>query len=256
MAKEKKGSPKIKSILITQAKPESEKNPYTVLAQKFKLKIDFVPFVNVERLSAKEFRKSRVNPQEYSSVIFTSRNAADHFFSLVEEMRLTISQETKYFCMTEGIALYLQKYIVYRKRKVCYGNGTKEDFMEVLLKHKAEENFFLPCSDIHKKDIADFLEKNKFNFTEAVIYKTLCANLSSLKGLKYDMIAFFSPSGVKSLFQNFPKFRQNNIHVAAFGPTTTQAVLDAGLRLDVHAPVPNALSMSMAIERYLKNGKS
>lgn len=255
MVKAKKISPKVKTILITQAKPETEKNPYDGLAAKLKLKIDFIPFIHVERLTAKEFRKSRVNPQDYTAVIFTSRNAADHFFSLVDEMRLTISQETKYFCMTEAIALYLQKYIVYRKRKIFYGNGTSADFMEVLLKHKEHERFLIPCSDIHKKDIADFLEKNKFNFVEAVIYKTLCANLSRIKNLNYDMIAFFSPSGVKSLFQNFPKFKQNNIHVAAFGPTTTQAVIDAGLRLDVQAPVPQAPSMAMAIERYLKNGK-
>lgn len=255
MLKKKKAHQKVKSILITQPKPESEKNPYIQIAEKYSVKIDFVPFIQVERLSAKEFRKFRLNPPDYSSVIFTSRNAIDHFFALMEEMRISMSQETKYFCMTEAIALYLQKYIVYRKRKVFYGNGSMEDFVDVLKKHREGENFLLPCSDIHKKDIVEFLEQNKFKFIEAVIYKTGCNDLSYMKELKCDIIAFFSPSGVNSLLQNYPKFKQHNIKIAAFGPTTCTAVLNAGLRLDIKAPVPQAPSMAMAIEKFLKSEK-
>lgn len=254
LSSRKKNQTKVKSILITQPKPESEKNSFFELGEKYNIEIDFIPFIHVERLSAKEFRKSRVSPNDYTAVIFTSRNAADHFFVLLEEMRIVMSQETKYFCMTEAIGLYLQKHIVYRKRKVFYGDGSKDDFMDLLKKHK-EERYLLPCSDIHRKDIVDFLEKNKFSFSEAVIYKTVLADLKGIKDINFDIIVFFSPSGVKSFQKNFPKFKQHHIKIAAFGPTTSQAVIDAGLRLDIKAPIPQAPSMAMAIEEHIKNVK-
>ena len=243
---------KVKSILISQPKPENDKSPYFNLAKKYKVKIDFRPFIHVESVPGKEFRKSRISLHDYSSIILTSRNAIDHFFRICDELRVKISQETKFFCVSEAIALYLQKYTLYRKRKVFYGNGLSKDLMDVLKKYKEGEKFLFPCSDIHKKDIPDFLEENKFDYSEAVIYKTVCSDLSDLNEINYDMIIFFSPSGVKSLFRNFPKFKQRKTRIAAFGPTTSQAVVDAGLNLDLKAPIPQAPSMTMALEKYLK----
>ena len=242
---------KVKSILISQPKPETDKNPYFDLAKKFDVKIDFIPFIQVEGIPAKDFRKAKINVLDFNAIIFTSRNSIDHFFRICEELRVKISQETKYFCISEAIALYLQKYTQYRKRKVFYGAGSFQDLSKLLVKHKADNKFLLPCSDIHKKDIPAFLKKNKFDFAEAIIYRTVASDLSHLEHIKYDMIVFFSPSGVHSLFHNFPKFKQENTRIAAFGPTTSKAVVDAKLRLDVKAPMPQAPSMTMAIDRYL-----
>jgi uroporphyrinogen-III synthase len=242
---------KVKSILITQPRPETDKSPYFDLAKKYNLKVDFRPFIHVEGIPAREFRKDRINPLDFTAVIFTSRNAIDHYFRVCEEMRIEVPAEMKYFCVSESTALYLQKYVQYRKRKIFFGKQTSNDLMELLKKHK-EEKFLFPCSDVHKEDIPVFLGQNNYNFAEAVLYRTVCSDLSDLANVNYDMIAFFSPSGIKSLFLNFPDFRQNNTRIAAFGPTTTKAVLDAGLRLDVQAPMPQAPSMTMAIEEYIK----
>ncbi len=252
LASDMKKDLKVKSILISQPKPESNKSPYFNLASKFNVKIDFRPFIHVEGVSAKEFRKSRITILDYTGVIFTSRNSIDHFFRICDELRIKMPQDTKFFCVSEAIALYLQKYTLYRKRKVFYGKGTAKDLMDILKKHKDGEKLLLPCSDIHKKDIPEYLSKNNFDFAEAVIYKTVCSDLSDLREINYDMIVFFSPSGVSSLFTNFPDFKQNNTRIAAFGPTTSKAVMDAALRLDVKAPIPQAPSMTMALERYLK----
>jgi uroporphyrinogen-III synthase len=252
LAAKKKKQIGVKSILISQPKPETERSPYFDLAKKHNIKIDFRPFIQVEGIPAKDFRKDRINLHDYPIVIFTSRNSIDHFFRVCEELRLKMSQETKYICMSEAIALYLQKYILYRKRKVFFGDGTMKNLQELLTKHKGKDKVLLPCSDIAKDDIPNFLSDNDFDWDKAVIYRTVASDLSDLDDITYDMIVFFSPAGVKSLFQNFPNFKQNNTRIAAFGPTTSKMVTDSGLRLDLQAPVPQAPSMAMAIEKYLK----
>jgi uroporphyrinogen-III synthase len=243
---------KVKSILVTQPKPENDKSPFFELAKKYNLKIDFRPFIHVEGIPAKEFRKEKVSPLDYTAVIFTSKNSIDNYFRVCEEMKLEVPAEMKYFCITEAVALYMQKYVQYRKRKIFIGKQTATDLIEILKKHK-EEKFFYPCTDVHKEDIPLFLAENGFNYTEAVIYKTVCSDLSDLAEVNYDMIVFFSPWGIKSLFQNFPDFKQNNTRIATFGSTTAKAVLDAGLIIDVQAPNPKAPSMTMAIEEYVKS---
>lgn len=243
----------VKSILISQPKPEGKKSPYFDLADKYGIQIDFRPFIQVDDVPSKEFRKSKISIPEYSAIIFTSRNAIDHFFRICEEMRIKMSQDTKYYCVSEAIALYLQKYILYRKRKVSFGKGRIAGLMDILMKGKDKERFLFPCSDIRKNDLPDFLDKNKFEWDEAVIYRTVASDLSDLEKIFYDMIVFFSPSGIHSLFHNFPDFKQKNTRIAAFGKTTKKAVDEASLRLDVEAPVmPHSPSMTMAIERYLK----
>ena len=242
---------KVKSILVTQPKPETEKSPYFDLAKKFNIKIDFREFIHVEGVPASEFRKDRVNLPDYTAVIFTSRNAVDHFFRVCNELRYTVPDTIKYFCISESTAFYIQKYIVYRKRKIFYGKQTITDLIELIKKHK-KEKFLLPCSDIHKQEIPDVLDQHKIDYTKAIMYKTVGSDLSDLANVNYDMLVFFSPSGITSLFKNFPKFKQNNTRIAAFGPTTIQAVVDAGLKVDVPAPIPEAPSMTMAIEQYLK----
>jgi uroporphyrinogen-III synthase len=244
--------PKVKSILISQPKPETVKSPYFDLAKKYKIKIDFRPFIQVESVDLKEFRKQKIVPTNYSAIIFSSRNAIDHFFRITEELRVKMPQETKYFCVSEAIALYLQKYTQYRKRKVFFGTGKLSDLFDILLKYKDSEKFLLPCSDIRKDDLPNFLKKNNFEFCEGNFYRTVVSDLSDLENIFYDMIVFFSPSGVKSLFQNFPDFKQNQTRIAAFGPATAKAVAEANLKLSVKAPVPQAPSMTMAIEKYLK----
>ena len=241
----------IMTILVSQPEPESQKSPYLDLSRKYSVKIDFRPFIHLESINAQEFRKCRINIHDYDSVIFTSRNAVDHYFRICQEMRIPIRDSVKYFCVSEAIAYYLQKYVIYRKRKIFHGRQTFADLMKIIKKHK-DGNFILPCSDILKQEIPDLLEVNEINFVKAVIYNTVCSDLSDLANVNYDMLVFFSPSGIKSLFKNFPKFRQNNTRIAAFGPTTAKAVKDAGLNLNIKAPMPNAPSMTMAIEQYLK----
>jgi len=242
---------KVKSILITLPKPETEKSPYFDLAKKYNLKLDFRSFIHVEGVPAKEFRKDKINLADFTAVIFTSRNAADHFFRICEEMRYEVPADMKYFCLSETIALYLQKYIQYRKRKIFFGKQTAADLAEVLKKH-ATEKFLYPCSDVAAEETQKFLQENGYDFTPAVIVRTVCSDLSDLAEVFYDVIAFFSPSSIQSLYKNFPGFTQNNTRIAAFGATTHKAVLDRGLILDIPAPTPKSPSMTMALEEYIK----
>jgi len=243
---------KVKSILVTLPKPENEKSPYFALAQKYNLKLDFRAFIHVEGVPAREVRKEqKINLADYTAVIFTSRNAADHFFRICEEMRYEVPADMKYFCLSETIALYLQKYIQYRKRKIFFGKQTAKDLADVLKKH-AKEKFLYPCSDVANEETYNWLQENGYQVTPAVLFRTVVSDLSDLKDVFYDIIVFFSPSSVQSLFENFPDFKQNNTRLAAFGPSTHQAILDRGLILDIAAPTPEAPSMTMAVEQYIK----
>jgi uroporphyrinogen-III synthase len=237
--------------LVSQPKPEGDKSPYYDLADKYKLKIDFRPFIHVEGIGAQEFRQQKVNIPEHTAIIFTSKTAIDHFFRICEEIRFEVPDSMKYFCISEAVAYYLQKYVTYRKRKIFFGKQTIEDLVEVMKKHKAEK-FLLPCTDILRDKIPITLEEHKFNFTKAILYKTVASDLSDLEDVYYDMLVFFSPGGIESLLKNFPDFKQNNTRIAAFGPTTANAVIKNNLRLDVHAPMPNAPSMTAAIELFVK----
>ncbi|MDH6534407.1 uroporphyrinogen-III synthase [Parabacteroides sp. 52] len=246
----------IKKMLVSQPKPASEKSPYFDIAEKYGVEIDFRPFIKVEGLTAKEFRQQRIAILDYSAVIFTARTAIDHFFKLCEELRVTIPETMKYFCMTETIAVYLQKYIVYRKRKIFYGTGKPEDLVTLIAKH-AKEKYVVPVSDVHKDDLFSLLDTKKIDYTKAVMYRTVSNEFSKEETFDYDMLIFFSPSGISSLLKNFPNFKQEDIKIGCFGPTTAKAVKEAGLRLDVEAPTPEAPSMTAALDQYLKkaNGK-
>jgi uroporphyrinogen-III synthase len=242
---------KVKSILVTLPKPETEKSPYYDLAKKFNVKVDFRSFIHVEGVSAKDFRKEKINFADFSAVIFTSKNAVDHFFRVCEEMRYEVPAEMKYFCLSETIALYLQKYIQYRKRKIFFGKQTASDLAEVLKKHAAE-HFLYPCSDVAAEETQRFLQENGYNFKQAVLFRTVCSDLSDLADVFYDVIVFFSPSSIQSLYKNFPTFEQNNTRIAAFGVSTQKAITDRNLVIDIPAPTPSAPSMTMAIEQYIK----
>lgn len=242
----------IKKLLVSQPRPSSEKSPYFDLSEKYGIEIDFRPFIKIEPLTAKEFRQQRISILDYSAVVFTARTAIDHFFKLCEELRVTIPETMKYFCMTESIAVYLQKYIVYRKRKIFYGQtGKIEDLVTIITKH-SKEKYLVPVSDVHKDDIFMLLDTKKIDYTKAVMYRTVSNDFSKGETFDYDMLIFFSPSGISSLLKNFPNFKQDDIRIGCFGPTTAKAVLDAGLRLDVEAPTPEAPSMTAALEQYLK----
>ncbi len=241
----------IKTILVSQPKPEGDKSPYFDLADKYKLKIDFRPFIKVEGVSAQEFRSQRIDFNEHTAVIMTSKNAIDHFFRIAQETRYTVPDSLKYFCISEAVALYLQKYVTYRKRKIFFGKQSIEDLMDSMKKHKSEK-YLLPCTDILRDKIPETLEEHNINFTKAMLYRTVASDLSDLGDVYYDMLVFFSPGGIESLFKNFPDFKQNNTLIAAFGPTTANAVIKNNLRLDVHAPQPNAPSMTAAIENFVK----
>lgn len=243
---------KVKSILVTQEAPADVNSPYLKLAEKYNLKIDFRPFIQVEAVPIKEFRKQKVDILQHSAVIFTSRHAVDHFFHICRELKTEMPADMKYFCISDQTSNYLQKYIVIRKRKIFSGLKDTKDLLEIIKKHKSEK-FLFPCSDIRKNDIPDFLAENNFTFTEAIMYHTVAANLSDLKNVYYDILAFFSPSGINSLFINFPEFKQNNTRIAAFGPATAKAVREASLILDIEAPQPNAPSMTGALELYIKS---
>lgn len=242
---------KVKSILVTQEAPTDVNSPYLKLAEKYNLKIDFRPFIQVDAVPLKEFRKQKIDILSFTAVIFTSRHAVDHFFTICRELKLEMPPEMKYFCISDQTSNYLQKYIVIRKRKIFTGLKDTKELLEIIKKHK-NEKFLFPCSDIRKNDIPDFLRSNGFNFTEAIMYHTVAADLSDLKNVYYDILAFFSPSGINSLFVNFPEFKQNNTRIAAFGPTTAKAVRDANLILDIEAPLPNAPSMTGALELYVR----
>jgi uroporphyrinogen-III synthase len=243
---------KIKKILVSQPQPlEQEKSPYFELAEKNNLKIEFRPFSYIEGVSVKEFRQSRIEILTHTAIIFTSKTAIDHFFRICEEMRVNVPDNMKYFCMNESTAFYLQKYIVYRKRKIFYGNGAFPELVDLLIKHR-EEKFLIPLSDSHKPEIPKLLEKNKLKYTKATFYRNICSDLSDIGTVKYDILVFYSPSCIKSLLQNFPDFKQDDVKIASFGTATAKAVKDAGLRLDIQAPMPQAPSMTMALEQFIK----
>ena len=241
----------IKSILVSQPKPDGERSPYYDLADKYKIKIDFRPFIKVEGVDVKEFRASKINIADHTAIILTSKVAADHFFRIAEETRFEVPETMKYFCISEAVARYLQKFIPYRKRKIFFGVQTIEQLAEVMKKHK-NERYLLPCTDILRDSIPETLTDQKFNFTKVILYRTVASDLSDLEDVYYDMLVFFSPGGIESLFKNFPDFKQNNTKIAAFGPTTANAVIKNNLRLDIHAPMPNAPSMTAAIELFVK----
>ncbi|HIX22717.1 MAG: uroporphyrinogen-III synthase [Parabacteroides sp.] len=242
----------IKRLLVSQPKPTSEKSPYFDLAEKYGVEIEFRPFIKVEPLTSKEFRQQRISILDYSAVVFTARTGIDHFFRLCEELRVTIPETMKYFCMSESIAVYLQKYIVYRKRKIFFGaSGKLDDLITIIAKHP-KEKYLVPVSDVHKDDLRLKLEAKKIDFTEAVMYRTVSNDFKADESFDYDMLVFFSPAGISSLLKNFPNFNQKDIRIGCFGPTTAKAVKDAGLRLDVEAPTPEAPSMTAALEQYLK----
>jgi len=242
----------IKKVLVSQPKPATEKSPYFDIAERYGVEIDFRPFIKVEPLSSKEFRQQKVSILDHSAVIFTARTAIDHFFRLCEELRIAVPENMKYFCMTEAIAVYLQKYIVYRKRKIFFGQtGKIEDLITVIAKH-SKEKYLVPLSDVHKDDLLSVLATKKIDFTEAVMYRTVSNDFAEDETFDYDMLVFFSPSGIMSLLKNFPDFKQDDVKIGCFGPTTAKAVRDAGLRLDIEAPSPEAPSMTAALELYLK----
>ena len=242
---------RISSILVTQPKPTNDVSPYFAIADKYGIRVDFREFIEVQPVPFKDFRREKINILEYTAIIFTSRNAVDHFFRICQEAKLEMPAEMKYFCISEQTANYLQKYIVLRKRKLFVGERTAADLFDVIKKHKGEK-FLYPCSDIRKDDLPVFMRANNLKFSEAVIYRTVASDLSDLSDVKYDCIAFFSPSGISSLFINFPDFVQDGTRIAAFGPTTAKAVVDAGLIMDIEAPHPNAPSMTGAIEAYIR----
>ncbi|GAB5525008.1 MAG: uroporphyrinogen-III synthase [Roseivirga sp.] len=241
----------VKSILVSQPKPGDQKSPYYTLAKKYGMKVDFRPFIQVDPISVKEFRQQKIDILNHTAVIFTSRNAVDHFFRMCIDLKIEVPADMKYFCISEQTANYLQKYIVVRKRKIFTGSRTAQDLIEILKKHKNEKYIF-PCSNIRKEDIPNFMKDNGYQLTEAIIYKTVASDLSDLDNVYYDIIAFYSPSGINSLFVNFPDFQQNDTRIAVFGPTTAKAAREADLIIDIEAPLPNAPSMTGALELYVK----
>ncbi|BEG99946.1 uroporphyrinogen-III synthase [Bacteroides sedimenti] len=243
---------KIKKVLVSQPKPTSEKSPYYDIAEKYGVKIDFRPFIKVESISSKEFRQQKVSILDHTAVIFTSRHAIDHFFNLCSELRLAIPETMKYFCISETVALYIQKYVQYRKRKVFFGaTGKIADLIPTIVKHNSEK-FFVPMSDVHNDEMKNLLDKNNIDHTEAVMYRTVSNDFQEGEEFDYDMLVFFSPSGISSLMKNFPDFEQKDIKIGCFGPTTAKAVRDAGLRLDLEAPSVKAPSMTAALDLFIK----
>ena len=241
---------KIKKILISQPKPCTKKSPYFDLAEKHKVKLDFRQFIHVEGVSGKEFRATRVNILDHTAVIFTSRTAIDHFFRICEEVRVQVPDTMKYFCNSESIAVYLQKYIVYRKRKIFYGKKRFADLMDILVKHNGEK-YLVPVSDVHNEEIPKLLSKFKINYTRSVLYKTVCSNLKDLKLLDYDLLVFYSPSGISSLLENFPEFKQERMKIATFGPSTLNAAKEAVLNVNIQVPSPEFPSMTMALDTFI-----
>ena len=243
----------IKKILISQPKPSSEKSPYYDIANRFDVELVFRPFIKVEGMSAREFRTQKVSILDHTAVVFTSRHAIDHFFTLAKELRVTIPEDMKYFCVTETIALYIQKYVQYRKRKVFFGTtGKMDDLLPTMVKHKTEK-YLVPMSDVHNDAISKLLDAKKLQHTECVMYKTVSNDFTEeeIKTFDYDMLVFFSPAGIESLTKNFPDFNQGDIAIATFGPATAKAVNDAGLRLDLEAPTEKYPSMTGALQHYL-----
>lgn len=249
----------IKKILVSQPEPQTEKSPYFDIAEKYKVQIDFRPFIKVDPVNAKDFRTQKINILDHTAIIFTAKTAIDHFFRLCEELRIQIPETMKYFCVTEAIAVYLQKYTVYRKRKIFFpASGKLEDLMVFITKHN-KENYLVPVSDVHKDDLTNLLDEKKIKYDKATMYRTVSNDFKEDEPFDYNILLFFSPSGIASLLKNFPNFDQNGTVIGTFGPTTAKAVRDAGLRLDIEAPNPEAPSMAAALENYLKsklkNGK-
>ncbi len=243
----------IKKILVSQPKPSSEKSPYYDIASKYGVELVFRPFIKVEGITAKEFRAQKVNILDYTAVVFTSRHAIDNYFTLAKEMRVTIPEDMKYFCVTETISLYIQKYVQYRKRKVFFGTtGKIDDLIPTMAKHKTEK-YLVPMSDVHNDSVAKMLDAKKLVHRECVMYRTVSNDFTpeEVKNFDYDMLIFFSPSGIESLTKNFPGFNQGEIAIATFGPATAKAVKDAGLRLDLEAPTEKYPSMTSALQHFL-----
>jgi len=242
-----------RKILVSQPKPTTEKSPYYDIAEKYGVQVVFRPFIKVEPVNAKDFRAQRVDVLDHTAVIFTAKTAIDNFFRLAEELRIPISENMKYFCVTKAIAVYLQKYIVYRKRKIFYpASGRLEDLITPVVKHN-KESFFIPASDVHKDDLIHLLDEKKIRYTMGIMYRTVSNDFGPDEEFNYDVLLFFSPAGIASLLKNFPNFEQGDIAIGTFGPTTAKAARDAGLRLDIEAPNPEAPSMTAALENYLKS---
>ncbi|MBE0668517.1 MAG: uroporphyrinogen-III synthase [Bacteroidales bacterium] len=242
---------KIRKVLVSQPEPNNPKSPYFEIAKKYNLKIDFRQFIQIEGISAKDFRQQKINLTDFSAVVFNSKTAIDHFFRIAEEMRISVPDNMKYFCITENVAFYLQKYIVYRKRKIFHGKAKFEELIDIIAKHR-EENFFVPLSDPHNTDIPELLTHNNIRFTVGTMYRTISRGFDLLE-LDYDILVFYSPSGIKSLKENFPLFFQGEKKIAAFGPTTAEAVTNEGFRLDIQAPNPKAPSMTMALDCFIRD---
>jgi uroporphyrinogen-III synthase len=249
-----RSSASVKRVLIAQPRPDSEKSPYFELERKYQVSLDFYSFIRLEGISAKDFRKQKIELVNFTAVIFTSRNAIDHFFRICEEMKISMAQDTKYFCITEAVALYLQKFILYRKRKVFYGtDGTNKSMLEVINRHKENEKFIYPCSENQQDgEIVNWMKANQCGFATAFMYRTISADVKEvLEKNHYDIICFFTPSGVKSLFDNSPGFKQNGTLFGAFGGNTSKAIAEAGLKLTIQAPEPGSPSMLAALDKYL-----
>lgn len=240
----------VKTILVSQ--PQPERSPFARLEKKYDLQIDWRPFIEVKGLEEREFRKERIRPDEFSAIIFTSKQAIEHFFRLCKAMRIEMSQDTKYYCMTEAIANYLQKFIVYRKRKVFFGQRTIQDLAPTLKKHRSKEKFLLPTGNLGSKFVSAYLDDNKFDWTPALMYRTVSADLSDLENVFYDVLIFYSPLGIDSLYENFPTFQQKETRMAVAGRKTTKACQDQGLEVDISPDPPKVPSMEMALENYLK----
>ena len=242
---------KVKTILVSQPEPKIENSPYFDLIEKQKVKIDFRPFIHVEGVSGKDVRAQKVDLTQYSAIILTSRNSVDHYFRSADELRFKVPDTMKYFCLSEAVAYYLQKYVVYRKRKIYVGKRTFSELAPLIKKYK-NEKFLLPTSDKLKPEVPQVLNELKVDWKEATFYKTVISDLSDLRDVYYDILVFFSPSGIQSLLENFPDFKQNDTRIAVFGNTTVKAATDEGLRVDIQAPTPETPSMTMALEKYIK----
>ena len=241
---------KVKTILVSQPEPKVENSPYFELEEKQKVKVDFIPFIHVEGVSSKEVRQQKVDLSKHTAIILTSRNAVDHFFRVAEEMRFKVPDSLKYFCISEAVAYYLQKYVVYRKRKIYVGKRTFAELSPLIKKYK-NEKFLLPSSDMLKPVIPKTLDKLGVQWKQAVFYKTVVSDLSHLSDVTYDILVFFSPSGIKSLFENFPDFKQNDTRIAVFGNTTIKAAKEHGLTVNIKAPTSETPSMTMALNKYI-----
>ncbi|TRZ46291.1 uroporphyrinogen-III synthase [Robertkochia solimangrovi] len=241
---------KVKTILVSQPEPKVENSPYLRLVEKQKIKVDFRPFIHVEGVNAKDVRQQKIDLSQFTAIILTSRNSVDHFFRIAKEMRFTVPDSMKYFCQSEAVAYYLQKYVVYRKRKIYVGKRTFQELAPIIKKYK-DEKFMLPSSDVLKPIVPETLDELKVDWKRAILYKTVISDLSDLRDVYYDILVFFSPSGIESLMKNFPDFKQNNTRIAVFGNTTQKAANEAGLRIDIEAPTPDTPSMTMALEKYI-----